>query len=335
MAKTTDADAKEVVPDSHPALPEVRATPGLADALVIGPYFCDLVFSGLDGLPQEGQEVWATACDVVPGGTFITASALSSLGISTGWVTTFGTDPFSGYVRSAAEARGIDASAFIEHAAELPNLSVALSFGHDRSFVSYAGDGGRGIPTAAIVNAIERLEPRVVVWAGLPPSGSSASFAAARQVGARIFVDPQSTTMTLKSEAFLGLLAEVDFFAPNAREICEITTQDELDTAIDLVAARTRFVLVKQGDRGATAAAGASRHTEPAMAVPAVETTGAGDCFNAGFLMAWLDGRNVASCLQAGNAAGGLSVAAASSLGVPSRTAVDAAIEKSYRSASS
>ncbi|MEO8463649.1 MAG: hypothetical protein ABI555_10575 [Chloroflexota bacterium] len=68
-----------------PKLPSLREDRGLVDVLVIGAYFCDVVYSGLLRLPHPGEEVWASSCSVVPGGTYITAAALHRFGVSSAW----------------------------------------------------------------------------------------------------------------------------------------------------------------------------------------------------------------------------------------------------------
>jgi sugar/nucleoside kinase (ribokinase family) len=68
------------------------------------------------------------------------------------------------------------------------------------------------------------------------------------------------------------------------------------------------LVVVKRGDQGAQAFCDAKAFHVPAIAVDVVDTTGAGDCFNAGFLYGWVKGFSIERCLQYGNICGGLSV---------------------------
>jgi sugar/nucleoside kinase (ribokinase family) len=76
---------------------------------------------------------------------------------------------------------------------------------------------------------------------------------------------------------------------------------------MDVLAELCPLVVIKDGAQGAYA--GARRHVTYASAIPVtpVDTTGAGDCFNAGFLAAWLDGLPLDECLRWGNVVGGLS----------------------------
>jgi sugar/nucleoside kinase (ribokinase family) len=102
----------------------------------------------------------------------------------------------------------------------------------------------------------------------------------------------------------------VDLFLPNALEARRMTGMADLMAAIRTLAKLCPLVVVKDGPAGAYACAGAEILHAPAIPVTPVDTTGAGDCFNAGFIKAWLDGRPLIECLRWGNIVGGLSTLA-------------------------
>ncbi|MEO8463648.1 MAG: PfkB family carbohydrate kinase [Chloroflexota bacterium] len=198
---------------------------------------------------------------------------------------------------------------------------MSLSFGEDRSFVSYSDPGG-----PLLVDSVRRLRPRVVMWQGLERYDAVEQIVdVAREVGAVLFVDPQSSTHSLASPRIRELLGRIDVFAPNEREAILLTGDDDIDRAEGSLVQSTRLVVLKPGSCGAVAADLDGRLAVPAIPVQAIETTGAGDCFNAGFVMAWVESEDIVGCLQAGNAAGGLSTLAPSSEGIPVRSAVDLA----------
>jgi sugar/nucleoside kinase (ribokinase family) len=295
------------------------------DALVIGPYYCDLVYAGLPRMPEPGEEVWAKSCSVLPGGAYITAAALHRLGASCAWATSFGTDPFSRYVLSEARLLGLDEVAFTITDEPLPNISVSLSFGPDRSFVSfgkaYTGDPAR---------LVDCLRPRILVRPGLGSiSEAMAWLDLAHEAGAIMYLDPQSTSHRIDTDGMRTLIDRVDVFAPNEREALSITGASSLGEAVDGLRGAASLIVIKQGKEGALAVRGPHIAWAPALPIEAIETTGAGDCFNAGFITAMLEGASMAECLDVGNASGGLSTLAPSSQGVPTRAAVDAARSRS------
>lgn len=307
--------------DGGPALPVLRATPGEVDVLTIGSYFCDVVFSGLLEMPKLGDEIWASACSVVPGGTYITAAALHRLNVSSAWACRFGSDPFSRFVRSAADAEGMDPSAYVSIDEPVLNISIAMSFPADRSFVSFA----EPLPPADFT-AIDALRPRLIVKPGLgEPQDLIRLLDAADKVGAAVVVDPQASEHTLDSAVLRAALRRVAVLAPNEREALKLSGQTDIDAAVAALREVAPLVVVKLGADGAIAADRGAEVRVDALSVTPLETTGAGDCFNAGFIMAMLEGEDAVGCLQAGNAAGALSTLAASSLGIPTREEVDLA----------
>ena len=106
------------------------------------------------------------------------------------------------------------------------------------------------------------------------------------------------------------LLPATDFFFPNEREAEAISgRKDSLEAARHIAAMGTN-VIVKCGREGVVLCekGSASPRRIPGFHVKAIDTTGAGDSFNGGFLYAWLQGMSLEDCARFGNAAGAVSV---------------------------
>jgi sugar/nucleoside kinase (ribokinase family) len=107
---------------------------------------------------------------------------------------------------------------------------------------------------------------------------------------------------------FLGeLLSLVDVLLPNEDEAKRMTRTNDLNEAIELLARQVPIVAVKCGSRGSIVRAGAKRYVAPPLQVEPVDTIGAGDSFNAGFLKAYLQGLQLDECAAAGNESAALS----------------------------
>jgi sugar/nucleoside kinase (ribokinase family) len=108
-------------------------------------------------------------------------------------------------------------------------------------------------------------------------------------------------------EGLTEVLKYVDVLLPNEREARKIAGTDDLEAAIRKLSAMVPLVVVKLGKEGALAQRGNERFTCPSRRVEAVDTVGAGDSFDAGFLHQYVRGADLQTCLASGNAAGALS----------------------------
>jgi len=136
--------------------------------------------------------------------------------------------------------------------------------------------------------------------------------------GGIVFMDCAQIDVTLDTPGVVDALRMVDVFAPNETEALQLTGTDTIDDALDVLAALTPLIVLKQGPKGATARRGDHSVHVPALdGLDIVDTTGAGDCFNAGFLHAFLRGEELERCLQLGNIVGGLSTGARGTQNVP------------------
>jgi len=230
----------------------------------------------------------------------------------------FGDDVFSQFVLAAAKHEGIEDGLFQLHPFPVRRVSAAFSFAHDRGFVSFMDDVAQTSP----VPLIERHRPRCVflphLHYGAPSEWPSEGdgqvyadlFACARAQGAVIFMDCQSTDATLEAPGVVEALQAVDVFAPNEVEALQLTGAATVEQALARLAELTPLVIVKRGAEGAIAGLDGGVVQVPAIPVEVVDTTGAGDCFNAGFLYGYLRGASLETCLRAGNICGGLSTTA-------------------------
>ena len=106
----------------------------------------------------------------------------------------------------------------------------------------------------------------------------------------------------------MALLPHIDIFFPNEHEAYLITGEAEPCKALQCFAdAGAPAVALKLGARGAALLWHEKIMFADPYPVTPVDTTGAGDCFNAGFLHAWLKGEPPEICLRSGTICGGLS----------------------------
>ncbi len=274
------------------------------DVLVLADYFCDIIITGLPEPPRLGADLFGEAMEIVPGGAYILATAMHRLGVRARWMARLGNDLFSQFILDASRREGLDTSLFQLFERPLRSLSVAFSFVHDRGFISFQDP----FPVTPAEGVIAAQRPRWVINAPFDGSPQARQFIDfVHQNGGKIYSDCQYVTTTLDEPGLIDLLRAVDVFAPNQSEACQLTGEEDPERAAARLAELCPLAIVKAGKDGAFAQAGTRRWHSPALDVAVVDTTGAGDSFNAGFLAGQLRGEPIETCLRYGNICGGLS----------------------------
>lgn len=278
----------------------------LADSvMVLGDYFCDFILTGLKEVPRLAADVFGDELEITPGGAFITATALGRLGVNAEWVADLGNDMLSQFVLAEARREGLSEQLFRLHDKRLRKLSFSFSFTHDRGFISYCDPHPTSLP-------FELVEERRPAWVINPPFDGGAEtqrfIAAVHRRGGRVYLDCQYVGGdTLDTPGLAEALRAADIFAPNRSEAQQLTGADSAEEALRRLMEFSPLVVIKCGADGALAGAGRQTWRTPALSVDVVDTTGAGDCFNAGFLAACMRGESIETCLRWGNIGGGLS----------------------------
>jgi sugar/nucleoside kinase (ribokinase family) len=284
------------------------------DVVVLGEINPDVIVRAADPRPAFGQvELLVDSIDLVIGSSSaIFACGAARLGLRTAFVGVVGDDPMGRFMLDAMRARGIDiASCRVDP--EVPTgASVILTSGADRAILTASGTmpllRDEDVPDALVGRArhlhvgslflLDALRPRLAV-----------RLAAARAAGLTTSVDCNWDPRETWDGGIWDILRETDVFLPNEAEVRRIAgIGDVVVAAMALVAAGPRVVAVKCGMDGAIAVERDGTVTRvPSLSVDAVDTTGAGDSFDAGFLTGFLAGRAVGDCLALGVAAGALS----------------------------
>ncbi|MGE7470489.1 carbohydrate kinase family protein [Bosea sp. NPDC003192] len=280
------------------------------DGLVLstGRLYCDLVFRGLDAMPRLGEERFAEEVAIVPGGGgFITAAHLAGLGRPAALLARLGEDPLAQSLLPTLESSGVEL-AFLERAADAgPQLTVAMIRDGERAFLSRRAGTARPATLPAALGDVRATHLHIAEFATLAEIPHLLTDA--RHHGLTVSLDPSWDDALIRSPDLVARCNGVDIFLPNASEARVIAGSDDLDAAGRRLARHFALVAVKNGADGARLYQGDERIALPAAPSRGVlDTTGAGDAFNAGFLAAWLAGRSPERALAEGIACGTLSV---------------------------
>jgi sugar/nucleoside kinase (ribokinase family) len=274
------------------------------DSLIFGGYFCDLIVTGLPELPRLGMDLFGTGFSMLAGGSFNTVRAMHRLGAHVGWVCDFGDDMFSQFVLDEVRQEGVDPALFRLHARPLRSFSLSFSYADDRGFISFMDP----VEPVERVPYILKYRPRSVVLCHLVYGPELLALSeAARQAGARIYMDCQASDATLETPGVVESLRLVDALLPNASEALRMTGATSLEQATEMLGEHTPLVVIKKGCEGALGWQSGSLLQVPALPVEVLDTTGAGDCFDAGFIFSQLRGDPLETSLRFGVICGSLS----------------------------
>ena len=274
------------------------------DVFLIGRYFSDLVFTGLPEMPRLGYEVYCKDFRLVPGGAANSAIALSRLGLNVAWPCEFGSDLFSQFVKGELIKERVDQDYFSDSENPSIHITVAFSFQNDRSFLSYMDP----IRHPAHHKIIRKVHPGWIYITHLMQGNELKEIeSAARDVGARIYMDCQAHASSLNDKNVTEALRRVDVFSPNAEEALALTGKKKLYSALTELAKFVPQVIIKCGSEGCIASQAGEVISSGAISVDVKDTTGAGDNFNCGFLFGQIKKYSFVDSLRIANICAGLS----------------------------
>ncbi len=282
------------------------------DITLAGEANLDMVFYGLpDELPME-RELLATSLSTLMGGSAaITAHNLAALGSKTGFITQAGDDPWAEFCLRDLNKAGVDLSRVVPPRPNLGSgITVFLQHGNLRQAFTHAGTISElkfeDLDLDYLSSSRHFHLSSFFLQSALRPDASRL-LSAMQKAGLTTSLDTNDDPSSQWGEPLVEVLQHVDIFMPNANEACRIARKDNVEDAAQELARNVPTVVVKLGDRGAFTLAGGRRYEAPGLKVSTVDTVGAGDSFNAGFLHSWTHGAGIEECLEFGNACGAYS----------------------------
>jgi len=238
--------------------------------------------------------------------TSASAHGAARLGVRTALVSMVGRDAAGEFCLEMLRAAGVDVSAVVRHESLPTALTVCLN----------RPDGDRAILTAP--GCLPHFAP-----AGLPPARHvhAASYflqpALAAALPGLLGAFPGTVSLDTNADPAgdwklaPGLLDVCDLLLPNEAEALALAGRTDLETALAVLTAHGLTAVVKRGAGGAIARTSAATISARGPVLDPVDTVGAGDSFDAGFLAGWLDTGGLAAALRLGVVCGALSTRAA------------------------
>lgn len=302
------------------------------DIAVVGEIYIDHVLTGFSKWPGPGEEVFTDEyMKEVGGGAAITACALAQLGRTVSLIGIAGEKEMP-WIEQRLSTYGVS-SAELRRGMGRTGVTISVSSKEDRSFFTYVGENSRLEEQLADKPIVEHLTEARHVHFAMPITAGLAAQLLGKLIAANCTtsLDVGHQAAWLNNAGNLATCSIVQYFFPNeseARMICGGDAQAYLNFTCKQ---GWPSGVVKMGAAGAMmrAESGAVRVHSPI--VDSVDTTGAGDAFNAGFIDGVLDGEDGEECMRRGCICGGLSTRVAGALrGLPARDELNRCYKESY-----
>jgi sugar/nucleoside kinase (ribokinase family) len=277
------------------------------DLLTVGEAFEDLIFVDLPRLPAAGEEIKTSRFErTIGGGAVITAVAAARLGLQCGVLS-----GLSSQASAFLRAEGVNVRN-LRRSGEPHAVSAALSTRSERTFVTF--NGINDLLEERLLQKVEKIPSRHIHFAFYPHDCRKWLGVLLRLRSRRITTswDFGWNEELLQDPAFPEILRTLDYLFLNEMEAVLYSGRRALDGALGFWKLQPAKIVVKLGERGCLWPSLSLRAEAPRVEV--VDTTGAGDAFNGGFLYGLLRGLSPKACLRAGVWVGSMSTRSAGGL---------------------
>lgn len=273
------------------------------DILGFGALNVDRIYY-VDDIPEKDEESFVTGIEVHAGGSAAnTVVGISRLGLKSGMIGKTGEDSDGDFIINELRKEDVDVTGIVRSEGRSGNAIILV----DKS-------GNRAIIVDSGVNdelRFEEIDPdyisrfKMIHLTSFVCRESQESFKSqtriAKEFDTDISFDPGMIYAKKGFRSIREIIKRTKIFMPNRAEIELLTEEKYREGARTVLDAGAEIVVVKLGEDGCYITDGDSEIRVPAFPVKIVDTTGAGDAFNAGFIFAYLKGMELEKCGKIGN----------------------------------
>lgn len=284
------------------------------DVYVYGDVNIDIVIPGVEKFPKPGQEDEVSVMETfVGGGAALFTLGIGKLGLHPVFQGEVGADCYGDLIRTSFQQRNVDCSLLKTSRDLKTGISLSFTNEKDRSFLTYRGTNEKiSIDEVDVEQVKQASHIHVTGYAGSVNHDSYLRLLkrVKAETEATVSFDLGWDSAGEWSPRIYELLPFIDVLFMNETEAVHYSRKATPEEAARDFARTCGLAAIKLGKDGSIAVKDGEFYQVPAFTVKAVDTTGAGDSFNAGFVYGYLKGKSVEECLRCGNGCGALSVTA-------------------------
>jgi len=288
--------------------------------LVIGDLNVDIIVSGMTEFPELGREIHCGDVRTVMGGSAsIFACRLSQLGAEVDILGVVGRDENGKIVLNTLQLNNVGLEKVIIQDDIRTGVTISLTYPKDKALITFMGSIGALKPSDVKPEFFQDYDHVHISSIYFQPKLLGAVpeiFEEAKRQGLTTSLDTQDDPSG-KYEKIWDILEYTDIFLPNDREARGVSKLTSLDEALKKIGSKVKTLAVKCGSRGAIGIMEDTIVRVKPLKISPVDTTGAGDSFDAGFIYYFLckemsfedslrfaNAMGALSCLYVGGAGG-------------------------------
>jgi len=251
-----------------------------------------------------GSKVEAEAVDFFTGGgAGNVAVGLSRLGLKTGIIAVLGSDQSSKIIVDELKGEKVSTALISFSKKNSTPYSVILTgFHRDRIVLTYSG-AVKELATGKPIK-FSRLDSKWLYVSSFhsPPNILKKIFSHAREKGIKTAYNPGTQELKSGRQKFSGIAKGIDVLLMNSSEALMLTGSADIGRNLHVLSEIAKIAVITDGPHGVHAADGNYMYFKNAFDVEVLDTTGAGDAFNAGFIAALIQGKPVEEAIDWGTA---------------------------------